>query len=340
MILVAYKLPTMADIPDLETVLIQTGGGTGPYEAKAIGELANNATAAAIANAVAAAGRAMGLPTSTVSRRVARLEDHLGARLLHRTTRKLSLTDAGHVYYDRGSAALADLEAIERSLADRQGEPRGRIRMTAPLGLAGLSPLVTQFLKAYPDVEIDLDLTNRRVDLIQEGYDLAIRGGRLRDSSLVARHLAEIAFVLVASPEYLERCGGPKGVAELRHHDCVILGSRADQATWTLEVRQRRIRVPVSGRFASNHWDGVRDAATSGLGIALLPEPHAREALHSGQLRRILPSARAPGGDFWVVYPSRRHVPAAVRGFVDFCAANARMLAGAPKRRRSAAAPR
>ncbi len=276
------------------------------------------------------AAKAMGLPTSTVSRRVARLEQQLGVRLLARTTRKQSLTDAGRIYYDRSSAAVTGLGNAEASIANLQGAPRGRIRLTGPAGLAGLSALVVGFLEAHPDVAIDLDLTNRRVDLIEEGYDLAIRGGALRDASLVAKDLAEIEFALVASPAYLKRRGTPKSVEDLRQHDCVIYGARADRATWSFEGSGDPIRVVVKGRIAANHWDSIRDAAISGLGIALLPVPHAREDVDAQRLRRILRSARAPRGAFWVAYPNRRHVTSAVRAFALHCAANVGILTGTP----------
>ena len=276
------------------------------------------------------AAKTMGLPTSTVSRRVSRLEEQLGVRLLARTTRKQSLTDAGRIYYDRSSAALAELGNAEAFIANLKGAPRGRIRVTAPAGLAGLSALVVGFLEAHPEVAIDLDLTNRRVDLIEEGYDVAIRGGVLRDPSLVAEDLAEVEFALVASPSYLKRRGTPKSVEDLRQHDCVIYGARADRATWSFEGQGGPIRVPVKGRIAANDWDSIRVAAISGLGIALVPVPNAREDVGARRLRRILRSARAPRGAFWVAYPSRRHVTSAVRAFIQHCAANVTVLTGAP----------
>lgn len=264
------------------------------------------------------AARRLHAPVSSLSRKVARLEDRLGARLLHRTTRRLHLTEAGRAFYRRAARSLAELEDAEQELTMRSTTPRGKVRMTAPVDFKGLVGLVLAFLEAHPGVEIDLDLSNRHVDLLAEGYDLALRAGAVVDPSLVAQRISSSGMRLVVSPGYMARRGAPTSVAELREHDCVLLGPSTEGAVWPLQVGKEIARIPVRGRFAVNSLDGVRQAVLADLGIGLLPERAVVAELESGALQELLPEHWPPATNVFVVYPSRRLMPSAVRAFIDY----------------------
>lgn len=263
------------------------------------------------------AARRLSVPVSSLSRRVARLEEEVGVRLLNRTTRRLHLTDAGRVLFQRAAHSLSEIDEAERALALRSATPRGRLRMTAPVDFRALLGVVLEFLEAYPEVQIDLDLSNRQVDLIGEGYDLAVRASALIDDSLIAQRVSSSGVRLVASPAYLERRGTPKTLAELGRHDCVILGSTTEGAHFSLTVEKSIVRVPVSGRVAINSLDGVRQAVLSGFGIGLLPERTIAAELESGALREVLSAHWPPPTSVFLVYPSRRLMSSALRTFVD-----------------------
>jgi len=264
-----------------------------------------------------AGGRVLGLPKSTVSRRIARLEDRLGVRLLQRTTRRLSLTDAGRAYHARASRIIADLEEAERLVIGMQAVPTGRLRVTAPVEMGErLAELATVYLRDYPQTQVELDLTSRYVSLVEEGYDLAIRAGRLGDSTLIARRLARSPRFLYASPEYLAARGAPLRIEELRDHDCILLGV-AVSGTWHLTGPRGQVAVPVSGRIAVTNFQGVKRAAAAGLGIALLPATLAEPEASEGRLSVVLPLATPPADNLWAVYPSTRHLAPKVRAFID-----------------------
>lgn len=263
------------------------------------------------------AAKALGMPTSTVSRRVARLEQVLGVRLLQRTTRKLSLTDPGGLYYERCARVMAELDDAGRAVAEAQATPRGRVRVTAPVDFAPTTALVARFLERYENVRVELDLTNRRVDLVEEGYDVALRAGRMPDSTMVAYKLQASHFQLVASPDYLRKHGVPESVRELSKHECIIFGALGAQATWQLRDERGKVSVTVSGRIAVNHMVAAKHAAAEGLGIAMIPSAFFVEELARGDLVSVLPSACQPTGDLWLVVPSRYMAPAC-RAFVDF----------------------
>jgi len=269
------------------------------------------------------AGTALGLPKSAVSRRVSRLEDRLGVRLLQRTTRRLSLTDAGQAYFERCARIIADVEDAGRVVTDMHATPRGRLRVTAPveLGVDYLSPIAGEFLTRYPDVQLDLDLTSRFVDLVAEGYDVAIRAGAaLAESTLVARRIMRAPWQLVASPAYLDQYGTPSNPAQLSDHDCVIFGPSGVNAVWKLEHQRgtKSLSVPVSGRLAATNFGVVKRAALAGLGVAQMPALLCADEVDAGELTVVLPSWSAPESSLYVVYPSRRHLSAKVRVFVDF----------------------
>lgn len=261
------------------------------------------------------AARSLGLPVSAVSRRVARLERQLGVALLRRTTRKLALTEPGRLFHERSAEALAGLAEAAARLRDAQTSPRGRVRVTAPVDFAPAAEVVAEFLRDFPEVRVELDLTNRRVDLIEEGYDVALRAGELPESTLVAQRLADSPMRLVASARYLSARGTPAQAEELAQHECILFGQLGARATWTLRGPSGRVRVTVTGRLSVNHLQAARQAAVAGLGIALLPSSYSAEALAEGSLSPVLPDLSGPPGALWVVVPSR-HMPPATRAFV------------------------
>lgn len=270
-----------------------------------------------------AAARALGVPTSTVSRRVARLEEELGVRLMQRTTRRHHLTDAGRIFYERCAHVAEDIADAERAVAEMLAAPRGHLRITAPEDVGDRGwPVIEGFLGAYPDVTVELHLSQRFVDLVAEGYDVAIRGGELSDNNLVARKLAHAEQVLVASPDYLARRGRPDRVADLANHDCVVFPPWAPRSTWTLREDGATVSVPVKGRISVNHLRVVQRACASGLGVGRTVRAACAEALADGSLVEVLPGACPEGGVLWLVYPSRRHLSPAVRAFVDFVVEN------------------
>lgn len=262
------------------------------------------------------AARELGVPASTVSRRVARLEESLGVRLLQRTTRKLHLTDAGRAYFERVSRALRELEHAEVSLRAVQGTPRGVVRMTT-VNEPFIEDLLWDFLEQYPDVTLEIDKSHRRADLIAEGFDLAIRAGTLPDSSLVAHKLMSSGPIVVAAPSYLEARGTPANVSELRDHECVVLGTSATAATWTVNGAKGEVRVNVSGRVAVNNFQSAVDACRRGLGIGMFPRHFIEPWLQNGELKEILPEAVPSPNGLFIVYPSRNLVAPAVRALID-----------------------
>ncbi len=270
------------------------------------------------AGSFTAAARALGLPKSTVSRRVSRLEDRFGVRLLQRTTRKQSLTDAGRTLYDRTAHIMSDLQDAERAVTEFSTLPSGRVRVTAPVEFSAIPQLITDFLHLHQGVQIDLDLTNRYVDLVEEGFDVAIRAGRLPDSTLIARKVGDAHTTLVASPAYLESRGAPQDIEDLTEHDCVIFGSQSRNATWTLSGARGPVKVPVSGRISVNHFDVVRQAAVAGFGIALLPVDWVSGEISAGRLVAVLPGACPPSSPLWAVTPSRKHLSPAVSAFIGY----------------------
>lgn len=275
------------------------------------------------------AARQLGLPKSTVSRRISRLEDHLGVRLLQRTTRKLSLTDAGRLYYDRSARIVAELEDAERVVSEMQEQPRGRLRVTAPMEMGErLWLTITAFLEAYPEVELSLDLTNRYVNLVEEGFDVAIRAGTLSDSSLIARRLEESRFILVASPSYLEKRGVPAQLEDLKDHDCIAFSGRSvGHHTWHLQGPDGEVQMRIKGRLILNHLDMVKRAAIAGLGIGMVPNFYLAPEFESERLIEVLPGCGGLSSPISLVYPSTRHLAPKIRAFVDFMVEHYQALA-------------
>ncbi len=274
------------------------------------------------AGSFTAAGRLLGMPKTTVSRRIAALEREVGIRLLQRTTRSLNLTDAGRLYYEQSSQALRTIEEANRQLAEGRAEPSGTIRISAPVGFAGhfLSAVVFDFLGLYPKTKVELGLTDDRLNLVENGIDLAFRTGILPDSTLIARKLGSTHRILCASPNYLARRGVPVVPADLVRHHCVIAGPSTANAHWLLEGPQGQETVTVSGRFAANEMQAVIAAAIAGYGIAQIPHQAANAPILDGRLRRVLDDYTTPVGGLYVVYPSSRHLSPLVKAFVELAA--------------------
>ncbi len=262
------------------------------------------------------AARLLGVPTSTVSRRVSRLENHLGVRLLQRTTRQLHLTDAGRVYYEHVGRALREIECAETSLREVQGTPKGRIRLTT-VSEPFVEESIYSFMETYPDVSVEIDKSHRTVDMIGEGFDLAVRAGNMPDSSMIAHRLHTSHPVLVASPDYLKRSGIPKTASDLRDHDCVIVGTSSTAASWSLGKGSNARRVSISGRIAINHFSAAIDATVRGFGIGLIGQSYIQPLLDAGKLVPIMDELSPPPVGIWVVYPSRKLVIPAVRALID-----------------------
>lgn len=266
-----------------------------------------------------AAATALSLPRSTVTRRLAQLEDRLGVQLLQRSTRSMSLTDAGEAFYPRAARLVADAEAAVSDVRQSQTEPKGRLRVTAPVefGDGFLFDVAVQFLRDYPEVTLELDLSSRFVDLVSEGFDLAIRAGRLQDSSLIARKLAPVVMRLYSTREYLDAHGTPEHPTELTRHETVHLGRGQGPVEWSLLQRREQLVVPVHPRLLVTHFQALRAAVAGGLGIGLMPTFYGDRAVADGRLVPVLPEWGTEGASVHAVMPSNRHPRPAVQRFVD-----------------------
>ncbi len=270
-----------------------------------------------------AAADRLEISKAAVSKYVGRLEHRLGARLLNRTTRRLTLTEAGAALYDRAGVAIADIAAAEAEVMELTGTPRGRLRVTAPayFGNAFLMPAVTGFLRSYPDVELELDLNNRIVDLVKERFDVAIRITSLTDSSLVARRLADVRLLTVASPEYLRKAGTPATPADLSDHVGLSYTLQHAPNEWHFVADGKRpVTVHVRGCLRCNSDDALKHAALAGIGITRFPELFIGGEIASGQLVRLLQDYEPPPASLCAVFPTRTNLPPKVRVFVDFLA--------------------
>ena len=266
------------------------------------------------------AAAALRLPKSSVSRSVARLEHDLGVRLLQRTTRSLHLTDAGHAYYEQASRALAGLDEAQASVSEMTTKPRGTVRVTTVLdiGVNVVAGIVARFVRQNPEIHVEMVLTGRLLNLVEEGIDLAVRAGTLDDSSLVARKVGTLEARLLAAPGYIRRRGTPRTVAELAGHDCVIFRGRRGAGTWALTGPKGVERVEVSGPVSADDYAFLRQILLAGGGIGLLPWTTCTGDIERGRLVRILAEYSAPGGALHVVYPSAQYVPQRVALLRDF----------------------
>lgn len=271
----------------------------------------------------ARAAERLSISTSACSRHVAELEAHLSTRLLQRTTRRLSLTESGQTYYERCVQLLADLEEAEAAAAASTTRPRGTIRLTCSLnfGVRHVSPAIAAFLARHPEVRFDVALSDRIVDLVEEGYDLAVRIGATGGENVVARQLGQTRLVCCAAPEYLKRHGTPRSPEDLAKHRCLTYEYLPLRNLWQFRDRSGRERpARVSGPLHSNNGDLLGAAAVQGVGIALEPDFIVGADLKAGRLVPLLESYAAPVSAIYAVYASRRFLSAKVRAFVDFLA--------------------
>jgi DNA-binding transcriptional LysR family regulator len=275
------------------------------------------------AGSFTAAAERLDSAKSAISRRVSSLEDRLGVQLLRRTTRKLNLTDTGQSFYEHSARILADIDEAEAAVLQEHGELRGSLRVALPLsfGLRHMSQPIAEFSRQHPRVIFDLDLNDRRIDLVQEGADLAIRIGRLRDSTLIARRLFDARTVVCASPDYLDKHGVPETPDDLRSHDCLVYGNLAEPGKWVYkDAAGISHSVDVNVAMTASSGDFLCEAAVRGLGIVLQPTFIAGERICNGELVPILRDYEWPVTPAYAVYPPTRHLSYRVRAFIDFLA--------------------
>ncbi|MBR1192270.1 LysR family transcriptional regulator [Bradyrhizobium sp. AUGA SZCCT0160] len=267
----------------------------------------------------APAARKLGLSPSGVTRLIAALEDRLGARLLQRTTRSLMLTDTGARYLERARQILSDVEEAESAAEGERTRPGGRLAVSAPNGFGRLhvSPVMTAYLKRYPDVSAELRLSDRMINLVEEGVDLAVRIGHLPDSTLVARHVGEMRRIVVASKDYLKRRGEPKTPEAIATHDTIHFGAMSAAPDWRFAVEGREIRVSSTPRFTSNSADAAIQYAEAGGGLTRVLAYQAADSLKAGRLRIVLAEFEQPALPIHIVYPTSRLLSAKVRTFID-----------------------
>lgn len=275
-----------------------------------------------------AAARHLAMPKSTVSRKVVELEKRLGARLIQRTTRRLSLTDIGRVYCERCARISQEAEEADLAVQQMQSKPRGLLRVTAPPSFRKLGGIAAEFLKRYPDVRIEVVCTEREVDMVAEGFDVAIRAGPLTESSLIARKLTVLKQVLVASPKYLRRWGSPRNPLELQEHATIGLSSGPGPRVWSLNNAGESVDVHVKLRLAANDIDWVREAAVRGIGIALLPDFACRDDLQVDRLGEVLTNWSSGERPLYALYPTPRHLSRKVVAFIDMLTAGLRARHG------------
>jgi DNA-binding transcriptional LysR family regulator len=276
------------------------------------------------AGSFSAAAREMQVSQALVTKQIQELESWLGARLLNRTTRRLSLTEVGAAFYERAARILEAIEEAKGAAGALQTVPRGRLRINAPVsfGLIHLAPVVTDFLKRFPEVSVELLVNDRVVDLLEGEFDVGVRIGRLRDSSLIARKIAPVRLAVCAAPDYLARRGVPRTPDDLATHDCLEYTYFESRGEWRLlNPEGDEIVVPVSGRYLANNADVLRTTAIAGGGIILAPTFIIGDDLRAGRLVRLLPDYPPPEQGLHALYPPGRHLSAKVRCFVDFLVA-------------------
>jgi len=269
----------------------------------------------------ASASRHLGLSPAAVSKNISELEAHLAVQLLNRTTRRMSLTEAGATYYDRVVRVLDDLADADGTLGAMQDSPKGLLRVSAPLTvtLMGLSSVLPAFLDRYPELTLDLRLDDRRVDIIEEGFDVAIRGSdRLEDSNLIARKLMTMKHVVCAAPSYFERVGAPLSPEDLPSHTCIQFPLSGHANEWTFQHGSRAVRVKVDGRYKVTSSLAIRDALRAGFGLSLIPEMYVRDDLEAGHLHSALDEWLPDETTLYAVYPTKRYLVSKVRVFLDF----------------------
>lgn len=268
-----------------------------------------------------AAADALGLSKSMVSRQVSALEDQLGVRLLNRTTRRINLTEAGTVVFERAQRIVAEAQEAAEEATCVEGAVRGQLRINAPMsfGISQLGPVMPEFMERYPEINVDLVLNDRRVDLIEEGFDVSLRISALTDSSLIARQLAPVERYIVGAPAYFEKHGVPKRPSDLATHDFMLytLLARPNQLEMT-NAKGENEQVELKGRFLCNNADAMVGMMLKGMGLVFSPDVLCHEHLKSGKLVRVLEDWSVPPLTLHAIYPHTRHLAAKVRAFVDF----------------------
>jgi DNA-binding transcriptional LysR family regulator len=260
------------------------------------------------------------LSQPTVSKQVAALENHLGIKLMNRSTRQLKLTDAGKQYYQHCRQIIDEIDETEANIRQNQSILTGTLRISTPIkyGELHIAPLVTEFLQQHPQLKIDLRMDDHYVDLVKEGIDLAVRVGPLTDSSMVARKLGDFPRVTVASPDYLGRYGTPQTPKDLSSHNCIVFTLLTTQNQWHYDGPNGSEKVQVSGNFTTNNPSTMHKAALDSIGIIVAPTWLINDSIKSGELKPILTEYRATPMEIHVLYPERRFVPARARQFMDF----------------------
>lgn len=270
---------------------------------------------------LSAVAREMGTTQPTISKQLRALEQHLNARLLQRTTRKLSLTEAGTLYYETCKRVVDELREAEGTLSRLQNSLQGRLHVNTSIafGQMFLNRLLLEFQRRHPGLSVQLSLDDRFVDLVAEGVDVAVRLGRIADPNVVARKLGASRRLLVATPEYLDKHGTPKRPEDLAHHNCLLYTYLSTGNEWVFADEDgEEIRVRVSGNFESNNGHALRDAVNASLGIAMAPDWLAYEGLRNGRVVAVLAEFAPPPFDISAVYPTNRMLTAKVRAFIDF----------------------
>ncbi len=265
-----------------------------------------------------AAAKKLDTSVAQISRKVSALEDRLAIKLLNRTTRRVSVTEAGQTYYQHCRQVLDGLEQAERAVSNLQSTPQGKIKITAPVtyGEQHIAPLLNQFMEIHPQLELHFQLSNQQFDLVEQGFDLAIRLGRLHDSSMMAKRLSSRRIHVCASPEYIERYGEPYTLSELRQHNCLI----GAKDYWRFKESGKERSIRIKGSIHSNSGKALTDAALKGIGIVQLPDYYVQRYFETGQLIDLLPAFQEEREGIWALYPNNRHLSPKVRMLVDFLA--------------------
>lgn len=268
-----------------------------------------------------AAAERLGLSRSVVSKYLTRLEDRLGARLLNRTTRRLSLTEAGHTFFARSQHGLQEIEAAEAEVSRLQETPRGVLRLNTPMsfGILHIAPAIADFINQYPELSVEMNLDDQQVNLVEEGVDVAIRIAELPDSSLIARKLGSCRRVVCATKDYLEKNGTPRTPNDLRKHNTFTFRYHDSPSEWQfLSAEGRFVTVPVSGSIQMNNSLAIRESLLCGAGITLIPSFVVGEDIKAGRLHEVLKDYRAQEFSIYAVYPERRHLSPKVKAFIEF----------------------
>ena len=270
---------------------------------------------------ISQAAQRLNIAKSAVSRRISELEHRLGIQLFYRTTRHISLTDSGSIFYQSALRILTDLNEAELAVSQQHGAIAGHLKIAAPLsfGLRHLGPAINDFLAIHPQLQFDMDFNDRQVDIMQEGFDLAIRIATLPDSSYIARRIAPIHQVVCASSSYLKKFGTPTLPTELQHHQCLVYSNSVNPMLWRYQdIEGRQFNVKINAILKANNGDFLRDAAINGKGIVCLPTFIVNDAIEQKDLQPLFTSYRWPGSDAFALYPPTQHVSKRVTVFIEF----------------------